>query len=413
MKDSPTKVAYFDCFCGISGDMALGALIDAGIAIDQLKAELDKLRLAGWEFRAEKVVKRGVSATSVEILTEETRAERGFDEIKQIIESSRLSDWVKTSSLAIFSRLAEVEAKIHSVPIDRIHFHELGAIDTIIDIVGVCICLGLLGVGRVYASALPTFHGSVETAHGLLPLPAPATLELLKDATWRELGIEGEIITPTGAAILAVLAESFGPMPAMTIRSIGWGAGKKDFDIPNVLRVVLGDEVGSGSFQGFESCPSEDSSALSGDELETVAIIETNIDDMSPQMYDFLMDRMFSKGALDVYLTPIQMKKNRPAVLVSVICAPELVESLVDLFFEETSTLGVRIDYRKRYCLARELVSVDTPFGQVRVKIARRNGRIINAQPEYDDCRSAAEAYGVSVKMVQNAAIAAFFEGTP
>ncbi len=407
------KVAYFDLFCGISGDMALGALIDAGVEVEALKSQLAKLRLQGWKLETEKVVKRGVSATSVSIIANDTHTERGIDQIRQIIESSDLPNGVKSNSLAVFSRLAEVEAKIHSVPVERIHFHELGAIDTIIDIVGTCICLDLLQVRHVYASAIPTFHGSVKTRHGQLPLPAPATLELLKNAPWRELGIEGEIVTPTGAAILAVLAKSFGPMPAMMITSVGWGAGKMDLDVPNVLRVIIGDEVGRESSDCNAEYRHRAQEQPNSSELETVAVLETNIDDMSPQVYELLMDRLFAEGALDVYLVPIHMKKNRPAVLVSVICSPESVDRLSDVLFEETSTIGIRVDYRKRFCLARELLTVDTPFGPVKMKVARKAGRIVNAQPEYDDCRSAATRHDVPLKMVQNAAIAAFYASQP
>ncbi|MDH7602372.1 MAG: nickel pincer cofactor biosynthesis protein LarC [Armatimonadota bacterium] len=403
------KVAYFDLFCGISGDMALGALIDAGADVDALRAELAKLGLSGWELEVEKVVKRGVSASSVSIIAEDEHAERGIVEIRQLIEASDLSERVKSDSLAVFSRLAEAEAKIHGVPVERIHFHELGAVDTIIDIVGVCVCLEMLRVRHVYASAVPTFHGSVKTRHGVLPLPAPATLELLKNAPWRELGVEGEIVTPTGAALLAVLAKSFGPMPAMRITSIGWGAGKMDLDVPNVLRVLIGDEVSADLSDCDAECQTREQGESSHGELETVAILETNIDDLSPQVYELLMDRLFAEGALDVYLTPIQMKKSRPAVLVSIICSPELVDRLSDILFAETSTLGIRVDYRKRICLAREHLTVDTPYGRIRIKVARRAGQVVNAQPEYEDCKSAAAAAGVPLKMVQNAAIAAFF----
>ena len=276
----------------------------------------------------------------------------------------------------------------------------MGAVDAIVDIVGVCICLDLLGVEQVYASPIPTFHGSVKMAHGTLPLPAPATVELLKGAPWRELGIEGEIVTPTGAAILAELASDFGPMPAMRVESTGYGAGKKDFGIPNVLRVMVGEALPLFSGGGWG-------------EVEEVAVLETNIDDISPQFYDTLMDRLFAAGALDVYLTPIQMKKNRPAVLVSVICAPEDTARMSEILFEETSTIGIRIDHRKRICLPREIVTVETRFGPIRVKLARRGGEVINAQPEYDDCKSAAAAHAVPVKLVRDSAIAAFLSSPP
>ncbi|MGQ9455560.1 MAG: nickel pincer cofactor biosynthesis protein LarC [Armatimonadota bacterium] len=406
------KVAYFDCFCGISGDMALGAFLDAGVEVDDLRFQLQKMPLSNWHLEAESVVRRGVRAVSVTVLADDKHPKRGLCEIRQIIEHSGLSNSVKSNSLAIFSRLAEVEAKIHASSVDEVHFHELGAVDTIVDIVGVCVCMELLGVVHVYASPIPTFHGSVETRHGVLPLPAPATLELLKDAPWRELGIEGEIVTPTGAAILAVLAKSYGSMPAMKVTSVGWGAGKRDLEIPNVLRLIIGEEVGEDRpahivrDNGSSVCSESD--PCSG-QVETIAILETNIDDMSPQLYDMLFERLFNEGALDVFLTPIQMKKTRPAVLVSIMCEPQLVDHLSNVLFEETSTLGVRIDYKQRVCLPREFVTVNTRFGPIRVKVARKNGQLVNVQPEYDECRIVAEAHGVPVKLVQSTAIASFF----
>ena len=389
------KIAYFDCFAGISGDMALGALVDAGASLGDLTEELYKLDLQGYHVEAMKIVKRGISATSLGVVVDEQHRERGFAQIRRIIEASELSDAVKARSVAIFRRLGEAEAKIHGKDIEEIHFHEVGAVDAIVDIVGVCICLDLLGIDRACASPIPTFHGSVKMAHGTLPLPAPATVELLKGAPWRELGIEGEIVTPTGAAILAELADSYGPMPAMRVESIGYGAGKKDFGIPNVLRVMVGQAV-------------EESG-----EVEEVAVMETNIDDMSPQVYDVVMDRLFAAGALDVYLTPIQMKKNRPAVLVSVICAPEDTGRMSDILFEETSTIGIRIDRRSRTCLPREFVTVETRFGSIRVKVARKGGEVVNAQPEYDDCKAAAAAHAVPVKLVRDSALAAFLTSQP
>ncbi len=390
------RIAYFDCFSGISGDMAVGALVDAGANLDDLTSELHKLDLQGYHLEAAKIVKRGIAATDITIKLQEGRkTERRFADIRGLIESSGLSARVKAGSVAVFRRLGEAEAKIHDRDIEEIHFHEVGAVDAIVDIVGVCICLDLLGIERAHASPIPTFHGSVETAHGVLPLPAPATIELLKGAPWRDLGIEGEIVTPTGAAILAELAASYVAMPAMRVESIGYGAGKKDFGIPNVLRVMVGEAVEEPG------------------EVEEVAVLETNIDDMSPQVYDVLMDRLFAAGALDVYLTPIQMKKNRPAVLVSVMCAPDDAGGMSDILLEETSTIGIRIDRRSRTCLAREFVRVETRFGPVRVKVARKGGEVVNAQPEYDDCRAAAEQHSVPVKLVRDTALATFLTVQP
>ncbi len=390
-------IAYFDCFAGISGDMTLGALVDAGADFEALKGELEKLHVHDYEITAEKVVKRGISATQVSVKVHEHHGHehqhhgRSYADIRGIIEGSALAESVKRKALAIFRTLGEAEAKIHDKDLDSIHFHEVGSVDAIVDIVGACICLDLLGVDKVHASPIPTFHGTVEIAHGTFPLPAPATAEILKNVPWRQLGIEGEIVTPTGAAIIATLSEGFGAMPAMTVSSVGYGAGTKDFGMPNVLRVMVGD-------------PNEGSG-----ECEEVTILETNIDDLSPQVYEVVMERLFAAGALDVYLTPIQMKKNRPAILLSVICAAGDTDALSGILFEETSTIGLRIDTRKRICLPREMTKAQTRFGEITLKLARRGGEVINIQPEYEDCKAAAAKHGVPVKMVRDAAVAAFW----
>jgi len=413
------KVAYFDCFAGISGDMTLGALIDAGASFDLLKSELGKLSLRQaqdaqeFELTLDRVTKRGISASDVTVHTHHNEHHHGhghshgrtYSEIRRIIEESELSDDVKRKSVAIFTKLGEAEAKIHNKSIEEIHFHEVGAVDAIVDIVGSCICLELLGIKKLYCSPIPTFTGMVEIAHGKFPLPAPATVEILKNAPWRELGVEGEIVTPTGAAIVATLAEGFGTMPAMSITSTGYGAGKKDFGIPNVLRVIVGDTL---------LRQAQDASHdLRTGECAEVAVIETNIDDLSPQIYEIVMERLFDAGALDVYLTPIQMKKNRPATLLSVICEPGLIDKLSGIIFEETTSIGVRIDSRRRICLQREIVTVETEFGPISLKIARRDGATMNCQPEYEDCKSAAARHSVSFKRVRDAAIVAFYSLPP
>jgi len=393
------KIAYFDCFAGISGDMTLGALVDAGADFERLKAELGKLGVEDYALKLDKVVKHGIAASDVNIRIGHHdhgnhHHGRGFAEIKQMIESSELSDRIKSRAVAVFRRLGDAEAKIHGKTIDEIHFHEVGAIDAIVDIVGACICLELLAIEKVYASPVPTFHGTVDIAHGTFSLPAPATVELLKDVPWRELGIEGEIVTPTGAAILAELAEGFGPMPGMTIQAIGYGAGKKDFGLPNVLRVVIGEQTNDGS-----------------GEHKSVQVIETNIDDISPQVFEVVMERLFAAGALDVFMTPIQMKKNRPAILLSVICAPSDTEKMTDVIFEETSSIGVRISTQQRICLPREIVIVETVYGPIRLKVALKDDKPINAQPEYEDCKAAAAKHSVPLKMVRDAAVGEFLRG--
>ena len=433
------RIAYFDCFAGISGDMTLGALVDAGADFEALKGELARLPLRHaqgaqeFELSLERVTKRGISACEVTVRTHHHHDHghghshgRGFSEIRRMIEESGLSEGVKQRSVAIFTELGEAEAKIHGKGIEEIHFHEVGAVDSIVDIVGACICLELLGIEKLHCSPIPTFTGTVEIAHGKYPLPAPATIELLKGAPWRELGIDGEIVTPTGAAIVATLAEVFGPMPAMSIESTGYGAGKKDFGIPNVLRVVVG-EAAAASFDtpsatqdlrltGMPSGPldtplrqAQDAQGLHAGEHVEVAVIETNIDDSSPQVYEVVMERLFESGALDVYLTPIQMKKNRPATLLSVICEPDLVDKLSGIIFEETTSIGVRIDTRGRICLQREITKVETEFGPISLKIARRDGEVMNIQPEYEDCKAAASRHSVPIKRVRDAAVVAFY----
>lgn len=402
------RIAYFDCFAGISGDMTLGALVDAGADFGALKRELEKLGIDEFEMSAEKVVKRGISSTDVTVHVHHHHKHeneqdhhhhhhgRSFTDIRKIIEGSGLAEAVKSKAVAIFRRLGEAEASIHGKDIEEIHFHEVGAVDAIVDIVGACVCLDLLGIEKVYASPMPTFTGMVEIAHGRFPLPAPATAEILKGVPWRKLGIEGEIVTPTGAAIITELAEDFGDAPAMITESIGYGAGKKDFGMPNVLRVMVGTASGR-------------TGHISGEHTD-VAMLETNIDDLSPQVYEVVMERLFAAGALDVYMAPIQMKKNRPATLLSVICNPKDVEAMSAVLFDETSTIGIRIDTRKRICLPREIVSVDTKFGSVRIKVAQREGEAANVQPEYEDCKAAAAEHQVPVKLVRDAALVAFYK---
>lgn len=423
MTNDNLRIAYFDCFAGISGDMTLGALVDAGADFEALNSELEKLPLRhdhdGHEFELtlEKVTKRGISAADITVhLHEHHHHEhehehehehhahshgRSFSEIKQMIEQSELADRVKQRAIAIFTKLGNAEAKIHDKSIEEIHFHEVGAVDSIVDIVGACICLELLGIDKLYCSPIPTFTGMVDIAHGKFPLPAPATMEILRGVPWRELGIEGEIVTPTGAAIVATLAESFGTMPAMNIVSTGYGSGKKDFGIPNVLRVLTGTPADK---------PNTDVAEAS--EHVEVAVIETNIDDVSPQIYEVVMERLFDAGALDVYLSPIQMKKNRPASLLSVICDPASVDKLSEIIFEETTSIGVRIDTRRRICLEREFTKVETEFGQITIKFAKRNGQILNIQPEYEDCKASASKHSVPIKRVRDAAVVAFYSNT-
>jgi hypothetical protein len=296
---------------------------------------------------------------------------------------------VKQTAERIFRRLAEAEAKVHGSSPEEVHFHEVGAVDAIVDIVGAAICLELLGWPKIFASPMPTFHGYAKGSHGVFPLPAPATAEILRGIPWRKLDIEGELVTPTGAAIIREIAAEFGPLPAMTVESIGYGAGKSDFGIPNALRVMLGEEA-------------------AGAESRGVTVIETNIDDLNPQFYETAMERLFAAGALDVFLTPIQMKKNRPGTLLSVICDPGLADALATVILSETSTFGVRISRWERMCVDRRWEEVVTEFGVIRVKIGERDGRVITASPEYEECKRAASVHGVPIRRVHQAALTAY-----
>ncbi|MBW3624628.1 MAG: nickel pincer cofactor biosynthesis protein LarC [Armatimonadetes bacterium] len=388
------RTAYFDCFSGASGDMIVGALLDAGLSLDTLRAELEKLKLSGWEITLGRRVRAGISAADFDVQTEEDAPERGFTEIKALIEAGDLSPRIKERSIAVFRRLGEAEAKVHNTTLEKIHFHEVGAIDCIIDICGACIGLDMLGVERIVASPLPQGYGFVRCAHGRMPIPTPATIEILRGCPTYSVDVEGELVTPTGAAILATLADEWGRLPSLTPEVIGYGSGKKDFGPrPNLLRIILGETESTG--RAGDRPPTE------------VRVIEANLDDMNPEGYDWVVQRLFDAGALDVTLTPIQMKKGRPGVTLSVIAAPEKEESLVDLLFRETTTFGVRTSPWQRHVLDREFRTVSTPYGDVKVKIGRRNAETVTASPEYEECRRLAEAAGAPLKDVYRAALAA------
>lgn len=385
------KTIYFDCFSGTSGDMTLGALIGAGADPERLREALSGLGVGGYRIEVGKKMTGPIEATDVRVHLDDHHHHhhRRLKDILEMIRGAGLSDRVKQTAERIFRRLAEAEAKVHGSSPEEVHFHEVGAVDAIVDIVGSAVCLELLGWPRVVASPMPTFHGYAKGSHGTFPLPAPATAEILRGIPWRKLDIEGELVTPTGAAIIREIAEEFGPLPAMTVESIGYGAGKSDFGIPNALRVMLGREAARSESQG-------------------VTVIETNIDDLNPQFYETAMERLFAAGALDVFLTPIQMKKNRPGTLLSVICDPDLADALATVVLSETSTFGVRISRWERMCLDRRWEEVVTEFGVIRVKIGERDGRVITASPEYEDCKRAAIEQGAPIRRVHEAAQTAY-----
>jgi len=388
------RIAYFDCLSGISGNMTLGALLACGLEQEVLQRGLEQLHVAGWELRVEPVRRRGIAATHVEVEMHAHAHEheghhhhhphRGLYDILGIIEDSGLSTRVKQTATAIFTRLGEVEAAVHGTTPDQVHFHEVGAVDAIVDIVGTAIGIDALGIERVFASPLPLGRGWVTCAHGTFPIPAPATAMLVQGVPIVETDIEAELVTPTGAAIVTTLAERFGPLPTMTVRTVGFGAGSRDLPRPNVLRLFLGEETPT-------AAPVE------------IVGLETNLDDLPGEITGFLMDRLFAAGALDVFFTPIQMKKNRPGVLVRVLCAPQDETTCTEILFRETTTLGVRRTAYTRTVLPRETRTVETPYGPVRVKVSRW-GEIERAEPEYEDCRQLAEAQGVPLLAVYQAA---------
>ena len=383
-------LAYFDCFSGISGDMTLGALVDAGLPLDVLRSELAKLGLPGYTLSSEKVRRSGLSATKVHVvLDEKEQPARHLADISRVINGSSLSPVIKQKSMAIFERLAQVEAKVHGTTPDKVHFHEVGAVDALVDIVGSVIGLEHLGITEIIGSPVNVGTGTVHTAHGKLPVPAPATAELLRGIPLYSSSIAFELTTPTGAAIISTLAASFGPLPQMKIDRIAYGAGGKDLPgQPNVLRLMLGEFV-----PAYEE--------------DTSVVIETNIDDMNPQTYEHIIERLMAQGAQDVYLTPIIMKKGRPAILLSVLTARTDSERVLDILFRETTSIGVRIQEVGRKKLSREVCEVRTSYGPVHVKISKRGDEVMTMTPEYEDCRRLAEEHRVPLKTVMDEAKAA------
>jgi pyridinium-3,5-bisthiocarboxylic acid mononucleotide nickel chelatase len=386
------KTLYFDCFAGASGDMILGALVGVGVDPAKLTEHLTRLGVDGYEIDFEQANRSGISATRAHVRTREEHSHRHLGDILNIIYGARLSEAVKDRAARIFSRLAEAEAHVHNLAVERIHFHEVGALDAIIDVVGACIGFELLGVERFVSSPLHVGSGMVEMAHGRFPVPPPAVAELLKNAPIYSTDIQGELLTPTGAAIISTLVESYGPLPAMTVTNTGYGAGTREYEnFPNVLRLMIG----------------ETQTVVSRTD-ERLLMIETNIDDMSPQIFGHLMERALAMGALDCYFTPVQMKKNRPGVLVQILCRPEDRDAVCELLFTETTTLGVRSYEVLRRSLERETVRVETPYGPIDVKVASIDGSRVKGTPEYEQCRAAAESAGVALRTVEAAAVEAF-----
>ena len=384
------NTAYIDCFSGIAGDMMVGALIDAGLDFKFLAKELKKLKVGGYELKKTKVRRGGLAGIKFSVMIKEGRGghtHRTLGEILRLIDGSSLNRRVKDLSRAIFNNIGEVEAKIHGArDKNNVFLHELGGIDSIIDIVGTAIGIDKLGIEEVYSSAIHFGSTLVNTMHGVLPAPVPASLELLKGVPFRISDIDAELVTPTGAGILKTLVTSFGEMPQMRMSRIGHGAGTRDLkELPNMLRIIIGEEQAA-----FKK--------------DNIFVIETNIDDMSPQHFEYLFEKLFKEGALDAYTTSIQMKKTRPAFKLTVLTAPPVFDRICSIIFKETSTIGIRFHEQSRLKLDREIVKVDTGYGKVRVKVSRGPDDILTASPEYEDCARLARSKQVPLKVVHDAA---------
>ena len=395
------NIAYFDCLSGISGNMTLGALLANGLKEETLLQGLQQLPLEEWRLNVNRVLRNGIAAIHVEVDDHvhrhhhqasgggHTHAHRGLRDILQLIETSALPPPVQQCASAIFTRLGQAEAEVHGTTVDEVHFHEVGAIDAIVDIVGTAIGMHALGITRVFASPLPLGQGWVQCAHGEFPVPAPATALLVRGAQIAETDIVAELVTPTGAAIITSLAEQYGPLPAMRIRSVGYGAGTRVLPRPNVLRLYLGEMAESGS-------PTEE-----------IITLQTTMDDMPGEVLGYLMERLLAAGARDVYYSPVQMKKNRPGIEVTILCDAEIETDCLHLLFSETSTLGVRRVPVQRTCLPRDEQMTETPYGPVRVKISEWAGQQ-RIEPEYEDCRRCALSAQVPLRDVYRAAYAAY-----
>ena len=380
------RIAYFDCFSGASGDMILGALVAAGLPDEVLRTELKKLAVGGYELNVQSINKQGFAAVKVDVKLTEKPGHRHLHHIVKIIDDSSLSTTVKDRAKRVFTRLAQAEAHVHGTAVEKVHFHEVGAVDAIVDVVGAIAGIEALGIDEIVCSPLPLGSGTVKCEHGLMPVPAPATAELLKGLPIAASEEIGELTTPTGAAILTTLATSFGPLPAMIVGPIGYGAGTRDGKTrPNVLRLILGE---SGT----------------DDETDQVMVLETNLDDTTGEEIGHACELLFAVGALDVFTTPIFMKKNRPGVMLTVLSPIQLVERCEDVLFSQTRTLGVRKHLCARVKLARRSQTVATPFGEIRVKIGSRNGQESIVSPEYDDCAAAARKASAPLRDVMAAA---------
>lgn len=383
------KAAYLECFAGISGNMLLGALIDAGLPAEVLREQLSTLPVDGYELTVEKVLKNGISAVYVDVkLTHHHHHHRHLSDIIHIIDNSSLAESVKNQSKKIFLLLAQAEAKVHGTTIENIHFHEVGAVDAIVDIVGTVFGLHYLGIKQLYTSKLQVGTGFVQCAHGVMPIPAPATAELLNNIPYYNGDITSELVTPTGAAIIAALGTSYGERPEKFLTTAtSYGAGTWNLIIPNVLRMHIGE------------IPEENSNT-------EILMVEANIDDLNPQIYPYVMDKLLAIGALDVTLTPIIMKKSRPATMISVLIHRPLLDEVSTILLTETTTIGLRYYVTQRKIATRKFITVTVPWGQASVKISSYNGEICSITPEYEDCKTLALTHNIPLKKIQEAVLA-------
>ncbi len=385
-------LAYLDLPIGISGNMLLGAMLDAGLPAENLQATFDALHISGLSFVADVVTKNSIAATHVEIIVPDQKRHRHLADIEAILQSSDLSTRIQDRSLSVFRRLARAEARVHGTTVEQVYFHEVGALDAIADIVGAVVGFDALDVDTIHAAPIPLSHGTVRAAHGLLPVPPPAVLALCEGFPTRGIDIEGETVTPTGAALLTTLVDTWGPAPTMKLHRLGQGAGTRDFPIPNIVRLLLGEPI----------------AAPAHDLVEPLALLETNLDDMNPEWLGPLLDDLLQAGALDTWFTPIIMKKNRPAVQLSVLCSLDQQEKLRSLLFTHTTTLGVRTLSLERHVLPRRFERVETAYGPIRIKLAEYAPGRWKAAPEYEDCRLAAQRHSTSLGEVYAAAVSAW-----
>ena len=382
-------IAYFDCFSGISGDMTLGAFIDLGVPVKFLKDSLAEIPLTGFDLSVSQLSRNGITAKSVQVTTTNDKRSRNFAEIKSLIKKSPLSQRVQEKSIEIFDRIANAEATIHGCRKEDVHFHEIGGIDAIVDIVGTAICVDYFDIKRIVASRIPLGSGFVSCRHGTLPVPAPATLGILKGVPVYGTGIPHEIVTPTGAAIIVSLAESYETIPEMIVEKTGYGAGKRDLgSIPNLLRVIIGTEPNDQFGRRIEY------------EQDSIVVLATSIDDMNPEVFGFLMDRLFEAGALDVYWIPIFMKKNRPGTMVQVLCQADRKDVLINCILSETSSLGVRYYHVSRRVLTREHIFIKTAYGEIQVKRITEPGGSVRFVPEYEACKKIAIEKNIPLRVV-------------